>query len=356
MDMLAKAAIGRAQAALQLAVGGDSGRELARAYARTIIARAASPDDPHAFALKRWGADARATTIIKAGVEGSDSADMLLANDARDAHFRSVIERTVVGRMDQARRVGFNTRCITPNANSAGYWVGESKPIPLSQITLTGDTLTEKKAAALAIFTKESLRDPALEEVVLQDLERALVLAVDQAFVDAGNSGSDATPAAVTAAATPITSSGDPAADLGELVADFEGDFDAAVAVTDPTTAVQAAMARDAAGAFLFPNLGPRGGFVAGLPVLTSRASPRDSSGGQIALIDQGAVAVALDALEVTRSNTASVSASDDPENESIMLHLFQAELVAIKAVLRGNWQLVRAGASVVAGADYGAS
>ena len=356
MDLLTLSAVQRAQSALQLAVGGDSSRELARAYLRGVIARAVG-DDPQEFAGLRWGRDSRAAMVVRAGVSAASREDLQTASAARAAFFEAVIEGAIIGRMTEARRVGFNAKNLVPGTNSAGYWVGEGKPIPLSRFTLTGDSLAAKKCAALVVLANETLKDPSAEEQTLTDITRAVIAALDQAFIDADNAGNDDTPAAVTYGAPAEISTGNPASDLAALVEGFHGDLDAAVLVTDPHTATLAALARDAGGAFLFPGLGPRGGSAVGIPVLTSRASPRDSSGGQWALIDQGGVAVALESLGLARSTAGTVSMTDDPEGESVLVSLFQNNLTGFLGTLHGNWKRVREGSvSVITGAAYSTS
>jgi hypothetical protein len=362
VDMTSRFAIERAQAALKIAAA-DAPRAEARDYLRGLIARTVARDKAHDYARERWGDDSRAAQIVKTGVSASDTSDMLTAlNSARDSFFRAVVEASIIGRMDQARRVALNTRTITPSANARGYWVGESKPVPLSKVSLSGATLDSMKVAALVLATTESLADPAAEGRVVEDIMRAMVLALDEAFIDAGNGGNGSTPAAVTNGISAAPSSSNPATDIAALVAAFDGDLSAAILVTDPTTATSAALARDGAGNFMFPALGPRGGSAANIPVLTSRASPRDSDGGQWALIDQSAIAVGLEGAELSQSTASMVEADDDPSGDaeaptaatSTRIALFQSELVAFKGTIHGNWQRVRSGAvSVVAGADY---
>jgi len=185
-------------------------------------------------------------------------------------------------------------------------------------------------------------------------LETGCAGAIDQAFLDPTNAGSATAPAAVTHGAPTITASSDAAADLKALVAAFAGDMSSAYLVTDPDTATGLAMVRGANGSFLFPDAGPRGGSVLGIPLLVSRFSPRDTSGGQIALIDASGIAVAMDAIELSQSDQTSLAMSDTPTSPASMVSMFQTNSVALKAVIYANFENQRVGGvAVLTGVDY---
>src|SRR5690606_16487975 len=181
-----------------------------------------------------------------------------------------------------------------------GYWVEQFKPIPLSKRALAGSSLPRRKIGAIIAATVESIEKdgPDAEGRIEADLRAACAATLDAAFIDVSNGGiPDVTPASVVYDLG-VSSQGDPASDIELLIAGFGGDLSAAYFITDPTTAAQVALARDAGGAFMFPDAGPRGGSIVGVPLLTSRGSPRDSTGGQIALVDASGVAAALDSIE----------------------------------------------------------
>jgi hypothetical protein len=249
------------------------------------------------------------------------------------------------------------------STGARGYFVGESKAIPVSGVALAGSSLAAKKFAAIVVATKEGLVDPAAEGRISGDIANALTFVTDETFIDASNAGSGGAPAAVTNGAPSSVSAGNPAEDIATLVENFAGELDAAVLVTDPTTAAKAALARDAAGAFIFPALGPRGGSAINIPVLTSRASPRDSTGGQWALIDQGGIAAAFEGLDLVRSQDAALEVDSEPTGDAEtpaaatanVISLFQAELVAFRGTIHANWERQRDGSvSVITSADYG--
>lgn len=234
---------------------------------------------------------------------------------------------------------------------------------PLSNFNLDGDLLPPLTCASLYVLTAEAARfaNATAEQGLRADLVRANAEVIDATFLDPANVGvPDETPASVTAGVTPIASAGSPAEDLAALIAAFTGDLAAASLVTDPTTATRIALARDAAGEFLFPDCGPRGGSVLGLPLVVSRSSPRDSSGGILAPFDGSGIAYGAEGVRSVVSNEASLEVADDPTSssstptESTQVSLFQTHSVAILSEVAVNWKVIRPGSvAYVADADY---
>lgn len=325
-------------------------------YTRALIAKALS-GEIESFALQRWGVEGPA--VIKAAVGAVTSADT--GNEAAAEFFNLVREASLIGRLSGLRPVPWHVRMLAMTAGATGYWVAEHALIPLSKSTLAGAILTPLKVAIITTATRESLQagGPVAEAGLQRDLVRAIAAGVDSSFIDAGNAGvSGVRPASVSHGAPQVAATGDPQADLAALVEAFGGDLAASYFITDPLTATQLALARDATGAFLFPDCGPRGGTLLGLPLLTTRGSPRGSD-GQIALIDPTIVAHNMEDLGIVPSDEAMLLASDDPENDSepIRISLFQSDTIAFKAVVRTNWRRQQAtGVAVLTGANYAAS
>jgi HK97 family phage major capsid protein len=215
------------------------------------------------------------------------------------------------------------------------------------------------KVASLTVLSDELVMnaDPQSEAFVRADLVRALADTVDRSFIDPDNAGvTDVTPAAVTNGVTPIAATGDPAADIAALIEAFDGDLSTAYMVAHPTTGAQLALYRDAAGNFPFLDAGPRGGTVAGIPLLTARTVPRDSNGSPIALIDASGIAYGDESTEVKVSRQASVEMSDTPTSDSgtILVSLFQIDATGVLIEQALNFKVARSGSvAVLSGADY---
>lgn len=334
-----------------------------RLCTRRIIATAkAARDqvDPLAYAANRWPGDS--PVVTRGAVGGSDATDWSVTADY-ELLFDAVLEQSVVGRAG-LRRVPFNVRMLAPDDQLAAHWVAEGKAIPVSRMSLQGAALERRKVAAITLVTAQSLdaKSQRIETQLEANFRSKMALALNQAFLDSANSGSGSTPASVTNAAASVAGTGDPSADLAALIAVFPGDLSRAAFATDPTTAAQIALWRDSSGGAMFPDCGPAGGSLLGLPLLTSRGSPRDSSGGQLALIDGSGIALAAEGLEVLATESALVEmddasptgASDTPTAATATpVALFQVGCVAFRFTMHCNWQMQRPSVAVVTSASY---
>ncbi|MCR6699705.1 MAG: phage major capsid protein [Dokdonella sp.] len=334
------------------------GRQFIRALIVRGVGAAIDPDAAETFARGRWGAGL-ADRIAKAAVPALTSADV--GNPAATEFFDRVRELSIPGRLSGLRLVPFGVRMLAMTAGSRGYWVGQAKPKPLSKPAVMGATLASRKVAAIVPVTREALfaAGPVAEAALQRDLERAVAEALDVAFIDSTNAGiADEMPASITNGVAPIPSTGDPSQDIAALIAGFAGDLASAYFITDPQTAARIALARDGGGSFAFPDAGPRGGTILGIPLLTSRGSPQDSAGGQIALVDASGVALAMESLDIEVSEHATLLMADDPdEGAAAQVSLWQTNTVAFRAEVLANWDVQRAGAvAVVTGASYGSA
>ena len=95
-----------------------------------------------------------------------------------------------------------------------------------------------------------------------------------------------------------------------------------------------------------------------GIPLLTSKSSPRDSSGGNLVLLDASAVGVGVEGVRVARSEQATLQMSDTPDDPvsaaTELVSLWQSNLVAFLVEVFANWKLAKPDAvAVVTGATY---
>ena len=106
-----------------------------------------------------------------------------------------------------------------------------------------------------------------------------------------------------------------------------------------------------------YPGIGPKGGELNGLPVVTSQYVPADlmvlGSAAEIYLADDGQVTV-------DASREASAEMRDDPTNNSLtptasqMVSMFQTDSTMIKVVRHVNYERRRPeGVVVITGANY---
>lgn len=108
----------------------------------------------------------------------------------------------------------------------------------------------------------------------------------------------------------------------------------------------------------MFPDVGPRGGSLLGIPLLTSRTSTHDSSGGVLTLLDASAVGVGMDTVRVARSEHATLQMSDTPDDPTtaatVQVSLWQSNLVAFLVEIFANWKPAAPNrVAVISGATY---
>lgn len=332
----------------------------------TVLACIAKALGGHAsaeFARRRWGAASAAAALVqRSGVTGLEAAEFGARTD--DGEFFASVLAALPFSLANFRRVGFHKRLLAVTEKLSGNWVGQSKAIPVSRPTLIPASLAPKKVAALCIQTQEAFEDPLCEPLIEAELRAAASGAVVAALLDPANAGDDETPASLThrSVATQISGTDEPGDDVAAAIAAFGGDLSQAIFLMDPLSAVQLALARDAAGNFAFPPVGARGGSIAGIPAFVFPDAPRDTGGGVIALVDPSGLAYTIDDVDISRSRQATIEADDAPQGaidtpvaaSAHMISLFQEDLIAHRIIARCNWSVQRPdGAVAIVDADY---
>lgn len=330
---------------------------------QAVIARALYGAAAPEHAARRWGAASEAAARVnRAGVSALEATDLGMRSP--DSQLFGSFFDALPFAQGAWRRVGFHRRLLRVTGKAIGTWVGQSKAIPASLPQISPSSLQPRKVGALSVQTLEAFKDPLAEPLIENELRAAAVGAVVQALLDPANGGDDETPASLThsSVATQISGTAEPGDDIAAAIAAFGGNLREAIFLLDPVTAVQLALARDAAGNFAFPAIGARGGSIAGIPAYVFHDAPRDTSGGVIALVDPSGVAYALDALQFERSTQATLEADSAPTGASDtpaaatahVISLFQADLIAHKVIVECNWEAQRPGSAVaIIDADY---
>lgn len=279
----------------------------------------------------------------------------LLATEAANDHVAAVRTASFLGPMSpDIHHTQFETPLPTVAALSASQWIGEGNPIPIVRGSFSSITLPPTKLGTTMVFTFEVLRLSNAAEIIQPELIAASALAVDSYLVDPTNSGASNRPASVTYGVTPVASTNDPLADLKNLVRHFSGDLASSYILTDPQTATSLALYTDGNGAVMFQDCGPRGGSILQIPLLTSTASPHDSSGGQIVLLDASALAVADDGIRFDFSEQAAIAMSDSPSSPATMVSMYQTNSSALRMIHFVGWGMARSGSvAYIADAAY---
>lgn len=258
-------------------------------------------------------------------------------------------EVSVFGRLKPTMRaIPRNVRCSVQTARALAGWVPAGMEIGVALMGFDPLALDTNKLAGIIVTSNELAQSATAqaETMMRKDLVAATVELTDSALLDPSQAAIEGTqPASLSYGVTPITSSGNPATDIAELVAAFPGDLGQAIWVCSPTTAARIALFRDAGGAFPFLDCGIRGGSILNAPLICSNSVPVSSEGDWLGLIDPTAIAYTEGDLDIssTRQAMLKMHAAPGDESEPVAVSLFQAESTAIKIIRPLSWKVARA-------------
>lgn len=283
---------------------------------------------------------------------------------------------TILGRFGTAgvpglRRVPFRTALIGQTSGGDGYWVGEGNAKPLTKMDFTRTTIEPLKVANIAVATMELIRDsnPAADAIIRDTLAAALRERLDIDFINPTKAAvAGVSPASILNGVAGIPSSG---TDADAVRSDVKALFTAFIAANNaPTsgvwlmssvTALALSLMQNPLGNTEFPGIGMMGGTFFGLPVIVSQYMPADSSGGIVALVNADDIYEADEGgIDISMSTEASLQMDNAPDNPStastVMVSLFQRNLVAFRAERTINWARRRASAvAYLTGVSWGA-
>lgn len=346
-------------------------------FAQLVKVRAVSQLDimPMAqVAEKMYGRDSEIAAVIKAGEQvpganasGNWASDLVSAEGGIAADFAEYLRAaTILGKFGQGgipalRNVPFRKPLILGTGGGAGYWVGEGKPKPLTQLDFDRTTLSPLKCATIAVLTMENIRDssPSSDAIVRDELRKVLATLEDVAFIDPENAGSaNVKPAGIPYGspfifAQSYSDETDVILDIRSLLQKFidaNNPASQAVLIMEEGTALAAGLILNALGQRAFPTLGMRGGSLLDIPVITSESVPAGVvvivNASDIHYADDGEIAVDMsreaslefkDQANITQNGIAGTGAS--------LVSLWQNNLVGIRAEHTVNWRRRRASA-----------
>jgi HK97 family phage major capsid protein/HK97 family phage prohead protease len=326
-------------------------------------------------------------TVLKAAVSAGTTTDStwaapLVEYQNMASEFVELLRpQTIVGRIAGLRRVPFNIKVPRQTAGSSASWVGEGAPKPVGELAFDSITLGHTKLAGIVVLSDELLRfsNPAAEGIVRQDLIDTIAYTMDRDFVDPANAGTtNIKPASITNGVTPVAASGTDADDLRADVKALFGKFitanlslSGAVWIMTETQALGIAMMLNPLGQPEFPGIsinGASGGTFFTLPVVLSEnipanagsGSPLTGDGARIILAKASEILLADDGqvlLDVSREASIQMdSAPDNPaDGDTVLVSLWQHNMVGIRAERFVNWKKRRSGAvQYIDGANYG--
>lgn len=334
---------------------------------------------------KGWGSDlesvaaAHADIVLRAAVTPGNTTDTtfaapLVVQQNLASEFVDLLRpQTIIGRLG-LRRVPFNISVPRQTGGASVAWVGEGAPKPVSSLAFDSISLRFTKVAGIVPITQELLRfsNPSAEAVIRDDLINAVAYITDRDFLDPSKAAvTNVSPASVTNGVTPVVATGTTADalrdDLGTLLKTYAA---ANMGVTGLTLVMTSQMAIaislmvNALGQAEFPGMGPTGGTLVGIPVITSEnivatgGSPVDGglivalSAGDILLADDGGVSIDVS----TEASIQMETAPDSPATASTtFVSAFQQNMAFFRAEREIHWLKRRSTAvQYIASAKYG--
>ena len=350
-----------------------------QSFTRMVIAKAVAHLDqisPLAVAETRWGkSNPMLVSVIKEAVAGGGSgssewgAELVAADTRYTGDFIEHLNSMTVFDKLGLREVPANVAIKGQDGAATGYWVGQSKSIPVSAQSFSTVSLSPLKVAALAVVSNELLRDssPAAEMLVRDALVEASSQRIDGTFLSNADLASGVSPAGILNGLSEGSSAGTDAdalrADIKALYAGFIAAKNASglKLVMNPSLAKAIQLLTNALGLTEFPGITQDGGTLLGDTVVTGDnvnvkhiilLKPSD-----IYRIGDTGVQVSISREAMIAMDNAPAGASDTPVGETAaMVSMFQTESTAIKVVRAINFALRRSDAvAYINNADYGA-
>lgn len=200
---------------------------------------------------------------------------------------------------------------------------GEGEWLPVLRFSLSDDPLRPVETGAIVVVTSELAKatDRDSFAALRLELERAAIASVDRRFWALASDG-----------VAPVAATRDPLADLRAMLDRVvtSGMVAPQWAISAGTAARLATLA-GAGGSPLFPDLGPLGGTLLGLPVAVSDAIPA----GNVALIDALSFAAHVGTVAIDQAEGAALRMRTDPAAGAELVSLWQSNLVALRVVAR---------------------
>lgn len=345
-------------------------------YTRMVIAKTLARLDgvsAAGIAAQRWGkSNPQLVQVIRAAVAGGGTetgewgAELVHIDRYTGDFIEFLYSRTVFDKLP-LREVPANINIAGQDGTATGYWVGQSKSIPVSKADFMDVNLTPLKVAALAVVSKELLRDssPSAELLVRDALVNASAQRVDQTFLSASAASAGVSPAGILNGVTAGTTAGP---DIEGVIADVKALYAGFIAannasdlhfVTTQTLGKALGLIQNVMGNFAFPGLGANGGTLLGDPLV---AGGNVGAGDFILLRPSDIYKIGDRGVEVSLSTEAAIQmddapngASDTPTANTSVVSMFQTDSVAIKVVRPLNFAKRRASAvAYIGNADYG--
>lgn len=354
-----------------------------QAFTRYLISKAAafvalkngSWVTPADVAAHRWGkTHPNLVNYIKAAVAGGGTGSgewgaELAASDSRFTgdFVQFLYAKTVFDRLP-LRSVPARVHVKGQDGAATGYWVGESKAIPVSKPDFSTVELTPLKVGVICPCSRELIASssPSAELWIRDAIVNASAQRVDGTFLSATAASAGVSPAGLLNGLSGIAASGTDAAavraDIQALLYPFvTAKMASGISlVMNPATGLALSMLVNALGQSEFPGLNENGGTFQGRPTLTG---DNVTPGNIIAIRSEDVWKIGDAGIEVSMSDSATIEQNDAPQGagdtptaaSATLMSLWQTEQVGFKVVRSINYAKRRSNAvTFIQDAEYG--
>lgn len=305
-----------------------------------------------------------------AGGTGEDGAELVTADNRFNGDFVTYLYGQTVYNKLPLRQVPANVTIKGQDGAATGYWVGESKGIPMSKPSFNTVTLRYKKVGALTTISNELLKysSPDAEMLIRDALVEAAAQRIDTTFVSSSVGVADTTPAGILWNIPGTTSAGTDGDgvinDIKELKQRFitAKNMGGLYWVMNPGLASSIGLLRNALDQREFPGVTETGGTLEGYPVVTG---DNVNSAHLILVKPADIYRIGMGGVQVSMSEHATIEQADDPAGAqdtpvalaNTPVNMFQTESTAVKVVVDIDFARRRESAVAwINNASYGAA
>ena len=369
------------QAYIRLEEQLPKGYEFSR-YVRCMVAARFNPMHALEIAKHHFPDQHRLQTVLKAAVAAgtttnADWAGSLVEYNTLASEFieflrpQTIIGKFGTGGIPALHSVPFNIRIPFQTTGGEGYWVGQGKAKPLTNVNFDTRTFPFAKVANIAVLTDELVRfsNPSADSLTRQALADALRRRLDLDFIDPAKAAvANVSPASITNGITGIASAGSGVdgvrADLEAVLASFTAaGLTPNAIIMSAGNALALSMMVGPLGQRAFSGITANGGDFNGLPVIISEYVTQvgDTGSSPIIFLNTNEIYMADDGtVTIDASREASLEMSDAPAHNSdtptggSLVSMWQTNSVALKAERYIYWERRRdAGVAWIEAAAY---
>lgn len=349
-------------------------------FIRSVIAKAVAKKDginPIDYANHRWGkSNPSLVEWMKTDVAGGGSgsgewgAELVSSDNRFMGDFITYLYSKTLYNQLPLREIPAHVTIKGQDGAATGYWVGESKAIPVSKADFSTVSLTPLKVGALSVISNELIRDssPSAEMWVRDALVQAAAQRIDTTFISTAAASAGVSPAGILNNIPGTTSAGTDTAGVLNDIKELRYRFITAknsgglVWCMNPSLASSLSLMRNALGQKEFTEINQNGGMLEGDPVYVSE----NVNASYLVLLKPSDIyRIGSTGVQVSVSEHATIEMSDGPtgntdtptDQSEGVVGMFQTESTAIKVVQSINFARRRTSAVAwISDADYGGS